>query len=209
MEEDRKPSHTARKVLARPLMDAGVARDAETPSVFSGIQAHLLYDGWIKLYVLDLGSFRGADEEASEREVAVIRPGVVIVPVLDDGRIAVVTQRRHAVGGDRCELPAGMVDGNEPPLEAAARELREEAGLDAGNIEIVATWDVSPGSTTEQVHLALARNCRRSGDARLRTEFLTLEEFLGRVRDGRIRHATSVAAVLWCHALGLLAGIPS
>ena len=59
-------------------------------------------------------------------------PGAVaVVPILDDGRLVLVRQYRHPVGRVLLEWPAGKLDGGEPVLACAVRELREETGYRA------------------------------------------------------------------------------
>lgn len=55
--------------------------------------------------------------------------GVVILPVLPDGRVAMVAQFRPALRGYDWEFPAGMIDDGETPEQAAIRECQEETGL--------------------------------------------------------------------------------
>ena len=69
------------------------------------------------------------------REV-VHHPGsAVILPVFDDGTIALVRQYRHPVGKYLLELPAGTLNNQEGPEDGAARELEEELGFVAGKME--------------------------------------------------------------------------
>src|SRR6185369_2377931 len=65
-------------------------------------------------------------------ELEIVRhPGASAVAALDaDGAVTLLRQYRHAVGGYLWEVPAGKLDAGEEPAACAARELREEAGLD-------------------------------------------------------------------------------
>ena len=75
-------------------------------------------------------------EAGTVRREYVLHPGAVGTVAMDDkGRILLVQQYRHPVGHYDWELPAGLLDvEGEPPWEAAARELHEEAGLEAAQI---------------------------------------------------------------------------
>jgi ADP-ribose pyrophosphatase len=73
------------------------------------------------------------------------------------GRVLGVSQWRPAVGVRTWELPAGLIDAGETPLAAAARELAEEAQL-GGTLTPITAGFVSPGFTTEKVHLFHAQD---------------------------------------------------
>lgn len=88
-------------------------------------------------------------------EVVEHAPAVAVL-ALRDGRVLGVRQFRPAVGRDSWELPAGLVDPGERPLDAAARELAEEAQL-AGDLELLQRIHTSPGFTDEVVYLFRAR----------------------------------------------------
>jgi ADP-ribose pyrophosphatase len=90
------------------------------------------------------------------REI-VRHPGaVVILPLLDDGRICFVRNYRVAVGQTLIELPAGTLEPGEDTAETAKRELAEETGYRADRIEHLLTFCMSPGILDEQMHLYLA-----------------------------------------------------
>ena len=74
-------------------------------------------------------------------------PGAVAVVALDDrGRVLLIQQYRHPVGTFEWELPAGLLDvAGEPPWQAAARELHEEADLEAGRWDVLMDYYASPG----------------------------------------------------------------
>jgi ADP-ribose pyrophosphatase len=109
-------------------------------------------------------------------------PGVaVMVPVLDDGRILLVRQFRYPIGAELWELPAGTLaareDGGravatESPEAAAARELVEETGYEAGRIEKVAEWHAMPGGNDLRVHLFVMRDLARRAQALDRGEVI-------------------------------------
>jgi ADP-ribose diphosphatase len=86
-------------------------------------------------------------------EIAVTPAAVAIVAVAPDGRIALVRQRRPAVGDFVLELPAGLIHEGEVPLDTAKRELREETGLRGGTWRGLGWFWSSPGFTNERVWL--------------------------------------------------------
>ena len=102
-------------------------------------------------------------------------PGVcVMVPVLEDGRILLVRQFRYPVGGELWELPAGTLAAREEhgrliatesPEVAAARELVEETGYEAGRLEKVAEWHAMPGGNDQRADHFVASDLTRRSQA--------------------------------------------
>lgn len=92
----------------------------------------------------------------TSREV-VRHPGAVAIIALQDQQVLLVRQYRYAIAQDTLEIPAGKIDPQEPPLECAVRELREETGY-RGTMEHISTFYTTPGFTDEVMHLFLARD---------------------------------------------------
>ncbi len=87
----------------------------------------------------------------------VVHPGaVVLLPVLKDGRVVLVRQFRPAVNDYILELPAGLLEPGEEPIETGKRELLEETGYKCKQIEIRQQFFTSPGYSNEKLFLCLA-----------------------------------------------------
>src|SRR5665213_753552 len=108
----------------------------------------------IRTDVVDLG-----DGQQVERDL-VEHPGAVgIIAVDDELRVLMVRQYRHPVGAMLWEPPAGLLDvPGEAPLDAAARELFEEAGYRAAQWSVLVDAFTSPGGSDESVRIYLARD---------------------------------------------------
>ncbi|CAH0169607.1 Methanol dehydrogenase activator [Microbacterium oxydans] len=130
---------------------------------------------------------------------------VAIVALDDDGRVLLIQQYRHPIRHRDWELPAGLLDiPGEPPLEAARRELAEEADLIAEHWEpLVSSW-TTPGGNDEIIHLFLATgitpapaaHAREDEEADIRVEWVPLEEAVEAVLAGRMRNGILSIGVL-------------
>jgi ADP-ribose pyrophosphatase len=138
------------------------------------------------------------------REI-VRHPGaVVLLPLLDDGRVCFVRNFRAAVGQTLIELPAGTLEPHEDPIETAVRELAEETGYRAGRVEHVLTFCMSPGILDEQMHFFVAEQLQpgpTSFDAGedIQPLLCTWDEALEMVGRGEIHDAKTLAALLYYH----------
>ena len=98
---------------------------------------------------------RVEDEETGreyQREM-VIHPGaVVILPVMEDGRILLIRNHRYSVHQVLIELPAGTLEKGEDPMNCAGRELLEETGYLAGRLKRIGAFYSSPGVLTEKLY---------------------------------------------------------
>lgn len=150
------------------------------------------------------GRFRGPDGAEFERDV-VRHPGAVaVVPLHDDGTVTLVRQYRASLDRDLLEVPAGLRDvAGEPDEVTAARELKEEAGLEARHLEQLVGFHNSPGFCDEQVAIFLASGLTDVPDDRQGTEEelmtverLPLAEGLAMVHDGRITDAKTIIGLL-------------
>src|ERR1044071_7725330 len=102
-------------------------------------------------------------------------PGIcVIVPFLENGRIVLMRQYRYAADEALWELPAGTLEGREEnarmiavetPEQCAARELLEETGYEASQLEKVCECYVMPGSSDELMHVFFARGLQQRGQS--------------------------------------------
>jgi len=130
-------------------------------------------------------------------------PGASAVVAVDDGgRVVLIRQYRHAAGGYIWELPAGILDApDEPPESCAARELAEEAGVEADELTHLGTIFTTPGFCDERIHLFLARGLRqaehRHGADEVIAEIarLPLAEALAMVRRGEIVDGKTIAGL--------------
>lgn len=88
-----------------------------------------------------------------EAEVAVVRhrPSVVLIPINDEGRVVMIRQYRHSLKREIWELPAGSVDDDESPEEAAARECEEEIGQVPTRVERLGGFYPTPGYCDEEM----------------------------------------------------------
>ncbi len=92
----------------------------------------------------------------AKREIVERRPAVVVVATDSAGNAVLVRQFREAVQKELVELPAGVIDGEEEPLETAKRELQEETGYRGGAWRAGPVYYATPGYSRERVHLFFA-----------------------------------------------------
>ncbi len=143
------------------------------------------------------------DESGATHVREVIRhPGsVAIVPVLDDGRICLIRNRREAVGATLIEIPAGTREAGEEPEQTATRELIEETGYRAGKLNQVGVLYPSPGILDERMVLYIAEGLEPGQmdldpGERIEPFLVGLDEALAMIRDGRIVDAKTVVGLL-------------
>jgi ADP-ribose pyrophosphatase len=106
-----------------------------------------------------LGEVLGVSVERwgeARREIVERRAAVAILATDAAGNMILVRQLREAVKKELVELPAGVIDGEEAPLETAQRELREETGYQGGTWSAGPVYYATPGYSRERVHLFLA-----------------------------------------------------
>ena len=128
-------------------------------------------------------------------------PGVVILPVTDEGNILFVKQYRVGSASELLELPAGMVEEGEAMGLAAARELREETGYEAGEIIRLGGYYASAGYCSEYMHAYLARDLKWNPLPQDEDEFisnisLSIEEAYKAAEDGRLEDAKTICALM-------------
>lgn len=126
--------------------------------------------------------------------------GAGVLPVYDDGTIALIRQLRPAVDAVLLEIPAGRLSPAEPPLSCARRELQEETGITATTFIPLGTIYSSPGVFDEIIHLFAATGISQ-GTAEpeayeeIEVVRLTLSEAMEMAADGRISDAKTLTAM--------------
>jgi len=129
-------------------------------------------------------------------------PGAVTILPLDDaGDVWFIRQYRHPAGADLLELPAGTLKPGEDPALAANRELQEEIGMRAETLELVASFWLAPGYSTELMHVYVATGLSPAPLEQDEDEVITLEKVpaaraVELALDGTLRDAKSIATVL-------------
>ena len=125
---------------------------------------------------------------------------VTLVPVDEANRIWFVRQYRHAAGEYLLELPAGMLEEGEPPVQCARREIREEIGMAAGRLEQLGSFFLAPGYSTETMVVFLARDLHTDplevdADEIISVEQIPVDRVYRMSQAGEIRDAKSLAAL--------------
>ena len=124
-----------------------------------------------------------------------------ILPVDADGSVTMVRQFRYAFGEEIWELPAGKLEADEDPFEAAKRELSEECGLTADNFIDLGVVYATVGYDSEKIYLWAATGLHSTAQHLDAGEFLDVvkmpfDEALGLVMDGTIKDSKTQVALL-------------
>jgi ADP-ribose pyrophosphatase len=145
---------------------------------------------------------------ARKREI-IRHPGaVVILPILDDGRVCLIRTYRVAVDQTLIELPAGTLAPGEDPLEGARRELAEETGYRAADFRSISRFYPSPGILDEQMHLYVATRLiagepNREPGEEIENLPVHMDDALKMIGEGTIKDGkTIVGLLLWSNEKG-------
>ncbi|MDN4174070.1 NUDIX hydrolase [Nocardioides sp. SOB77] len=145
---------------------------------------------------------RRADGSTGRYAVVDTADIAVVVP-WDGERLHLVEQYRHPVAGRRWELPSGSAeasDGSDPET-VARRELREETGLQAAELVVLGTLEVTPSLVAHRCTVFLATGLsagatqRDAGEQDMRSAWFSEAEVVEMVRSGRLVDAKSIAAL--------------
>ncbi|GAB2594629.1 hypothetical MutT/nudix family protein [Paractinoplanes abujensis] len=141
----------------------------------------------------------------AKRDVVQNKGAVGVVALDEVGRVVLIKQYRHAVGQRLWELPAGLRDVEGEDLSrTAARELAEEADLEAGQYHLLIDLFTSPGFADETIRIFLARDLtpvpsrfeRTDEEADIEVAWIDLDEAVAMVFRGEITNAAAVGGLL-------------
>lgn len=128
-------------------------------------------------------------------------PGAsAILPMFDDGKILLVKQYRKAIERETLEIPAGKLDKNEDPKLCAKRELEEETGYSAKDIEYLGKIATAPGFCNEIIYLYKATGLtlgEKNTDDDEFTEniIISLDEVKNMIKNGKIIDCKTVSVL--------------
>ncbi|HEX7987536.1 MAG TPA: NUDIX hydrolase [Duganella sp.] len=146
------------------------------------------------------------DGKRTAREY-ILHPGaVVILPLLDDGKVLLERQFRYPLHDVFIEFPAGKIDPGEDPLDCAKRELVEETGYTATDWQFVSTIHNAIAYSDEHLDLYLARGLTQGEQKLDDGEFLelftaTIDELLQWVREGKVTDVKTIIGAFWLDKL--------
>jgi len=169
------------------LIEKQISRE----EIFHGVALHVVKDE----ILLPNG-------KKSVREISLHNGAAAVIPILPDGRVIMERQFRYAHGRVMLEIPAGKLDTpDEPPLEGAKRELREETGAVAEKYTYLGAIAPSPALIDEVIHVYMAENIS-FGETNLDegefldVEYIHLDELYDMVMKGEITDAKTQIAIL-------------
>lgn len=140
-------------------------------------------------------------EQIGEFSVIKSPDWVQVIPLLDDGGVLMVNQWRFGASCFSWETPGGLIQPNEPILDAAARELREETGYSGTNARQIGKATPNPAIQNNTVYFVLVENCQKQDDTEwdeheeLQTGRFKRDQIRKMCRDGQIHHALALNAL--------------
>lgn len=128
---------------------------------------------------------------------------VNVIAITPDKEVVLVRQFRAGSRRDSLEPPGGLLEPEEDPCEAGARELLEETGYAGDHAVFLGSAWSNPSIMTSRISMVVVNNARRVAAPRLdvgeevAVELVPAHAILRMIRDGRIDHALSVMTLLW------------
>ena len=130
-------------------------------------------------------------------------PSIVVVPITTNNELVMIKQYRHPVRDWCWEVPAGSIEEAQSPEEAVKEELKEEVGGIAQNVERIASFYNTNGSSNEQSIVFLATGVELGDHNRnymevIDVELMPIEKALQMARNGEVTDAVSALALFLC-----------
>jgi len=141
------------------------------------------------------------DNSKSHRFILELAGAVGTIAITDDNKIILVRQYRYTINDYLLEIPCGMIDPNEQPIATAKRELLEETGYEAKELDYLTSFYSSPGIVKETIHIFIAKGLVKKQqhldeDEFISVEYIDLDEFDKMIEDGKIKDGKTILAYL-------------
>lgn len=152
-------------------------------------------DRWYRIY----------QSETVNTSVIAMRNAVMIVPVLDDGRVLLTVEYSPAFNERVLILSSGGIEAGEDPADTANRELQEETGFKAGRLDLLGKLHPFIKYLNQSLTIYLARDLQPSklqGDEEFEIglEYTTLDSFESLIAEGRVKDCCVISALYLARA---------
>ncbi|HVS45294.1 MAG TPA: NUDIX hydrolase [Verrucomicrobiae bacterium] len=155
-----------------------------------------------RVFNLRSDEVRWNDGAVERLDIVEHRGSVAIVALTADGALVLVRQYRHAAARFLWEIPAGVVEPSETPIDGARRELAEETGYRAGRVRALGGCYVTPGYCDEFLQFVLAEDLTAGHqnldqDERIAVACFSPAQALAMTARGEIADAKTLLAIAW------------
>ncbi len=162
------------------------------------IDGETIFDGKVVKVIKDKVLCPNNNE--AYREIIRHNGGAAILCVTPENKVLLIRQFRYAYDEVIYEIPAGKLEKNENPYDAALRELEEETGFKAESLETLGVIYPTCGYSDEKIYLYLAKNVTKGHmnldeDEVIETLYVTLDEAKNMILENKIKDAKTICAI--------------
>lgn len=168
---------------------------------YETIDSNVVFNG--KIIDVKVDTITLPDEKTTKREVVIRGDAVGIVPIDCDGNVILVKQYRHPAKDIILEIPAGMLEKGEKPIECAKREFEEETSFKAKELIHITTMYPAVGFCTEKIHIYLAKELEKGefnfdDDEFIEVIKMPLDKAIDMIYTGEIIDSKTMVGLLSC-----------
>lgn len=162
------------------------------------IKRKIIYNG--KILRLEKDEVECENGKLAYREIVRHNGGAAILCITEAQKVLLIKQYRYAYDETLYEIPAGKLETNEDPLEAAQREFEEETGNQALDISYLTTIYPTCGYSNEKIYLYLVTQFKKTKphldeDEVIEPIWINFNEVLSMIESGKIKDAKTICAI--------------